>query len=69
LNLHKKKYSKQAKAQIPNGNNCPSGFVGDYCEIECGVTYYDQNAKIVGGTVANSNRFYLLETFAHTNEK
>ncbi len=25
------------------------GFLGQYCEIECGVTFFDQNQKIVGG--------------------
>ncbi len=39
--------------------SCPSGFVGDNCEIECGVTYFEQNVKIVGGVVANPNRFYI----------
>ena len=28
---------------------CPSGFLGANCEIECGITNFEQNQKIVGG--------------------
>ena len=31
---------------------CPPGFLGDQCQIECGLTYFQQNTKIVGGSVA-----------------
>lgn len=38
----------------PNANNqtCPPGFLGAKCDIECGLTYAEQNQKIVGGSVA-----------------
>ena len=28
---------------------CPPGFLGANCEIECGITNFEQNQKIVGG--------------------
>jgi secreted trypsin-like serine protease len=34
---------------------CPPGFFGQNCEIECGVTFFDQNQKIVGGVNATEN--------------
>ena len=33
-------------------STCPNGFVGNNCEDECGLTFYTQNQKIVGGSVA-----------------
>jgi hypothetical protein len=38
----------------PNTNNqsCPPGFLGTKCDIECGLTFAEQNQKIVGGSVA-----------------
>ncbi len=30
---------------------CPSGFLGNNCEIECGITNFEQNQKIVGGNL------------------
>jgi secreted trypsin-like serine protease len=36
-------------------SGCPLGFLGDNCEIECGLTFFEQNQKIVGGTVAVSH--------------
>ena len=34
---------------------CPSGYTGDNCEIECGLSYFTANQKIVGGVTAVSN--------------
>jgi hypothetical protein len=34
---------------LPILNQCPLGFVGDLCEIECGRSFFEQNQKIVGG--------------------
>ena len=33
----------------PNANNqtCPPGFLGAKCDIECGLTYAEQNQKII----------------------
>ena len=55
-------YSSYACLRKNIHNLCPTGFVGTSCEIECGVTYFNQTAEhlisanIVGGIVANPNR-------------
>jgi hypothetical protein len=35
-------------------SNCPFGYNGDRCD-ECGLVYYSQNARIVGGVIATAN--------------
>jgi hypothetical protein len=53
-------------------DSCPPGFVGENCDIECGVTYFEQNVGelriisddpefgIVNGVEAQPNRFYFV---------
>jgi hypothetical protein len=31
------------------------GYTGSRCELECGVTFFNQNQKIVGGQPANAH--------------
>ena len=39
-------------------NRCLSGYTGDYCELECGLTYYENpNTKIVGGQISQAHSF------------
>jgi hypothetical protein len=33
----------------PATKQCAPGFVGRNCDIECGMTNFEQNQKIVGG--------------------
>ena len=43
----------------PIFNQCPLGFVGDLCEIQCGLSFFQQNQKIVGGlSILNYYLFY-----------
>ena len=35
---------------------CPQGFIGGDCSIECGLVYFLQNIKIIGGIVSIPNR-------------
>jgi hypothetical protein len=35
-------------------NRCLSGYTGDYCELECGLTYFE-NPKIVGGQISQAH--------------
>ena len=40
---------------FPSQLKCPPGFLGDKCQIECGLTFFEQNTKIVGGINAVSH--------------
>jgi hypothetical protein len=50
----------------PKTKICRPGFVGDNCEIECGVTFFEQNLGedyfdlgIVGGEETIPHRFFF----------
>lgn len=46
---------------------CPPGYTGDSCEIECGLSSFSSNVRIVGGTIANANSWpsaaYIIFTY------
>jgi hypothetical protein len=43
-------------SRINKLNRCLSGYTGDYCELECGLTYFENpNPKIVGGQISQAH--------------
>ena len=44
--------SAPTTTKSPKSQQCPEGFVGANCNIECGLTYYQSNVKIYNGQSA-----------------